>query len=87
MASGGAPRVLFINPLMWVRWGVHSHVLRDWLSGEAPTSVVYPPLELAYAAALARSLGCKTGLIEAGALHLRHPETVRRAARFRPDLV
>lgn len=81
------PRVLLINPLVWQGWGVHQHLLRDWLAGESATSVVYPPLELAYAAAVVRALGGIPRILDASALHQRHGDVVREALRADPDFV
>jgi len=80
-------RGLFVLPLMWRSRWVRVPLLRDWLSGEAPTSVVYPPLELAYGAAVARELGCEVDVVDACALGLTHEGVVRRARAFRPDYV
>ncbi len=48
---------------------------------------VFPSLSLAYVAAVAEKAGAKIQFIDAHALGLSKPQTIKRLAAFRPDLV
>ena len=80
------PRVLLLNPLAELQ-GKHVHFHRDWCGGELPTSVVYPPLDLATTASYLRERGTQVTLIDASALHMPHRELLLRVARLAPDFV
>ncbi len=79
-------KVFLLNPLAQVN-GKHVHYHRDWCGGELPTSVVYPPLDLATTAACLRERGAEVVLLDASALHMPHEEVLPRLTREAPDLV
>ena len=79
-------KVFLLNPLARVNRG-HAHFHRDWCGGELPTSVIYPPLDLATTAACLRDRGVGVTLLDASALHMPHEEVLLRLAREAPDLV
>ncbi len=41
-------KVFLVNPLVQTNKKERIHFLRDYAGGEIPTSMVYPPLDLAY---------------------------------------
>jgi len=78
--------VFLVNPLATVN-GQHVHFLRDWCGGELPGSVVYPPLDLAYVAALLQQNNISVSLVDANALHIPHKTIVEMAIEQKPKFV
>lgn len=79
-------KVFLLNPLAEVQ-GRHVHYHRDWCGGELPTSVIYPPLDLATTAAFLRERGVRVSLLDASALHIPHREVIPILLREAPDYV
>ncbi|MCK9595319.1 MAG: radical SAM protein [Candidatus Omnitrophica bacterium] len=79
-------KVFFVNPLAGTGRG-HAHFLRDWCGGESPTSVIYPPLEIASTAALLRQNGIQVSLLDANALHLDNSVVLRLIQAEQPDFL
>lgn len=80
-------RVFFINPSVQISKKEYIRFLRDYSGGEIPTSMVYPPLDMAYAAALLRSNGHPVALLDASTLNMPPSEAVKKTVQYRPDFV
>jgi radical SAM superfamily enzyme YgiQ (UPF0313 family) len=78
--------VFLVNPLATIN-RQHVHFLRDWCGGELPGPVVYPPLDLAYVAALLQQNNISVSLIDANALHIPHKTIVEMITKQRPKFV
>lgn len=79
-------RVVLIDPLAIID-GRKALFLRDNFGGEVPLSCPYPPLELAFTAAVLRRDGIPVELIAANVLDLPHPVVVERLRKSPPRLV
>lgn len=79
-------KVLLLNPLANIN-GRYAHFHRDWCGGELPTSVAFPPLDLASAAALLREKAIDVYLLDASVLHLSHNRVLEIASEEKPDYV
>ncbi|MBJ94424.1 MAG: hypothetical protein CMP23_08080 [Rickettsiales bacterium] len=79
-------RVTLLEPLAVID-GREALFLRDVFGGEVPLSCPYPPLELAFSAALLRQAGIDVEIIPANVLGLRHDAVVRQLAAAPPALV
>ena len=80
-------KVFLVNPLAQVNNKERIHFLRDYAGGEIPTSMVYPPLDLAYTAALLRKNGISVNLLDASTLDISPPEVVKIAIQEKPDFI
>ena len=79
-------RTVLLDPLAIID-GRPALFLRDNFGGEVPLSCAYPPLELAYTAALLRREGLPVELIAANVLGLRHETVIARLRKSPPRLV
>ncbi len=79
-------RVTLIDPLAVID-GREALFLRDVFGGEVPLSCPYPPLELAFAAAVLREADVEVELIAANVLGLRHETVVRRLQANPPAII
>lgn len=79
-------RVVLIDPLAVIN-GRKVLFLRDNFGGEVPLSCPYPPLELAFTAAVLRRAGVPVELLAANVLGLVHEDVVRRLAERPPAWV
>ena len=79
-------RVALIDPLAVID-GRRVFFLRDTFGGEVPLSCPYPPLELAFTAALLSAGGHTPEMVAANVLGLEHDAVVRRLSQSRPDIV
>lgn len=79
--------ILFLNPAVYFNKTEKAHFERDWSGGEVPTSIIYPNLDLAYAAALLRQNGAKVDIIDANALCLSHNQVLKIIAQKKPSFV
>ncbi len=80
-------KVFLINPLVQVSKKEHIHFLRDYAGGEIPTSMVYPPLDLAYVAALLRKNSFFVTLLDASTLGISPSEVVKIVVKEKPDFI
>ncbi|MDD4939418.1 MAG: radical SAM protein [Candidatus Omnitrophica bacterium] len=80
-------KVFLVNPLVQINNKERIHFLRDYAGGEIPTSMVYPPLDLAYTAALLREHGVSVSLLDASTLDIAVPELVKTAVKEDPDFI
>lgn len=79
-------RVALIDPLAVID-GRRVFFLRDTFGGEVPLSCPYPPLELAYAAALLREGGHRPDLIAANVRDMPHAVVLDHLKRNPPEIV
>ncbi|MCK5494469.1 MAG: radical SAM protein [Candidatus Omnitrophica bacterium] len=80
-------KVFLINPLVELEGKEHIHYLRDYSGGEIPTSMVYPPLDLAYIAAVLRKNNIAVTLLDSGTLHISNSETIKMIIGAHPDFI
>lgn len=80
------PRVVLIDPLA-VIGGRKAIFLRDNFGGEVPLSCAYPPLELAFTAAVLRRCGIGVELIAANVRGLHHAQVVQHLLCRPPQLI
>ncbi|HIA02238.1 MAG TPA: hypothetical protein EYN66_10060, partial [Myxococcales bacterium] len=79
-------RVALIDPLAVLN-GRKALFLRDNFGGEVPLSCPYPPLELAFSAALLRENNIGVSLIAANVLGIHHEQLAEMLALDPPDFV
>jgi radical SAM superfamily enzyme YgiQ (UPF0313 family) len=79
-------QIALVDPLAVVN-GRKAMFLRDSFGGEVPLSCPYPPLELAFSAALLRENGIGVNLIAANVLGIHHAELAERLANDPPEFV
>lgn len=79
-------RVVLLEPMAIID-GRPTQFLRDVFGGEVPLSCPYPPLELAFCAAVLRQADVPVTLIPANVLGLRHEVVVQQLARDPPQMV
>ncbi|MBI5527332.1 MAG: radical SAM protein [Deltaproteobacteria bacterium] len=81
-------KIIFSNHLGHIDGsGRRTHLLRDWSGAMIPGNIVYPPVEMLYAAAYLRAHGCEVGLVDGNARHLSRARTVAEIKKGRPDCV
>jgi len=78
--------VALIDPLAIIN-GRKVYFLRDTFGGEVPLSCPYPPLELAFAAALLREGGHRPVLLAANVLQMPHAAVVEQLRTEQPEVV
>ena len=79
-------RVALIDPLAIID-GRKAIFLRDNFGGEVPLSCAYPPLELAWTAAVLREAGIPVDLVAANVLDLPHAAVIERLRAAPPTHV
>jgi radical SAM superfamily enzyme YgiQ (UPF0313 family) len=79
--------IVLLNPLGYKKgfFPRHCHFLRDWSGAEVPAYIIYPPLDLMYAAAYLRRKGCAVKIIDANPYHFRHSKIVSMLKEIKPD--
>ncbi len=81
-------RLIFSNH--WGRvdgTGRRTHLLRDYSGAGIPGNILYPPIEMLYAAAYLRQQGHDVGLVDGNARHLDLVRTVEEIAAREPECV
>jgi radical SAM superfamily enzyme YgiQ (UPF0313 family) len=67
--------------------GRPTHLLRDWSGAMIPGNILYPPLEMMYAASYLRARGHEVSLVDGNARHLSLADTVAAIRALRPEIV
>ena len=80
------PLVTLIDPLAVID-GRKAFFLRDVFGGEVPLSCPYPPLEMAFTAAVLREAGIPVEIVAANVLDLTHDKVIAKLAARPPALV
>jgi len=80
-------KVFLLNPLTQISNRGHAHFLRDYSGPELPNSMIYPPLDLAYTAALLRKNNILVTLLDASTLHISNSEVIKIIDKGKPDFV
>jgi radical SAM superfamily enzyme YgiQ (UPF0313 family) len=80
-------KVFLVNPMVRINGKGYVRFLRDYAGGEIPTSMIYPPLDLAYTAALLRKSDISVTLLDASTLNIPPSGVVKRVIQEGPDFV
>ena len=67
--------------------GRHTHLLRDWSGAMISGNILYPPMEMLYAAAYLRRQGCDVALVDGSVRHWPHHRTIAAVLAHRPSHV
>ncbi len=67
--------------------GRRTHLLRDYSGANIPGNILYPPVEMLYAASYLRARGHEVALVDGNARHLSTREAVAEIAALAPDCV
>jgi len=80
-------KVFLVNPLVQTDRKERIRFLRDYAGAEIPTSMVYPPLDLAYTAALLGKNKISVHLLDASTLNILSSEVIKIAFQEKPDFI